>query len=115
MPNDDQTWVDGVKAISAEAGGLLNVTIVDSVSCGVLLAEAVLGNETALATYIAVREAGRRVAHAPRRTPVLCVTFPRSIKRHRERFLASRSRLSHRLLRHSASVFAITAGRIAVL
>jgi hypothetical protein len=79
--SNSQAWVDGIRAVSAEAAGLLNVTIVDSETCGEILADAMMGDERAVALFNASLEARRRVANVPRRRPALCVACPRAVKR----------------------------------
>jgi hypothetical protein len=79
-PNNT-AWLTGIHAVSSEAAGLLDVSIIDA-SMGVdLLVDAMRGDSEAAALHQAVRQAAERVRRAPRNKAALCICCPRSVKR----------------------------------
>lgn len=81
MKANDTSWRDGIHAVATEAAGVLDVSIIDSLTQADLVVDAFLGNPKAAALLRAVREAADHVRQAPRRTPALCVCCPRPVKR----------------------------------
>ncbi len=77
------TWAEEIRSISAEAGGLLEVELVNGQQLGHLLAEMARGDVRASAVLAAVEDTLRAVAQAPRRRPLLCLTCPRPLRRRR--------------------------------
>jgi hypothetical protein len=77
----DKPWVDGVRRLQAESGGLLRIGIFDLAKIGEVLAAASLGNETAKMLIGALLEERQRILDAPPDRPVLCVACSRPIKK----------------------------------
>jgi hypothetical protein len=77
----NQEWRAGIEQVHAEAGGLLDVTIIDSVTGSALWAAAVLGDHEAASLLQAVAQAAARIKQAPQRMPALCMCCPRPVKR----------------------------------
>jgi hypothetical protein len=68
--------------MNAPVGGeLLDVYLVDQMAAAELMARAMLGDAEAARLFGAFLEAGKRIASAPRRSPVICATCPRRIRR----------------------------------
>lgn len=68
--------------MSAPVGGeLVDVYLVDQMAAAELMARSLLGDAEAAQLFGAFLEAGKRIASAPRRSPVICATCPRRIRR----------------------------------
>ncbi len=81
VPQAGTAWRDGIQIVHDAAGGLLDINIIDAADGREMLAAAALGNFEAAMLMRAVYQAASRINHAPRRSPVLCICCPRSIKR----------------------------------
>jgi hypothetical protein len=82
MTTTDQMWAAGIMAVTKESAGVVDVFVIDSATCAELLAAGLMGgDDRSLALYQAVDATAKRITHAPRRSPPLCICCPRSIKR----------------------------------
>lgn len=79
------TYAKQMQAIQAEAGGVMEVSLVDRDRYSSLVAASFAGDRMATAILAAIADTIRRVARAPRREPMLCLTCPRPL--HRSRFM----------------------------
>jgi hypothetical protein len=77
----DHEWRTGIRQVHDESGGVLDVTIVDSVTGAALLVAASFGDTEASAILYAVAQSATHVRQAPQRLPVLCICCPRPVKR----------------------------------
>ena len=75
------TWAEQLQAIQAEAGGVLEVSLVSRGEWPRLVAASMQGDHTATLILSAVADTICQVASAPRRKPMLCLTCPRSLRR----------------------------------
>jgi hypothetical protein len=81
MPGDHiDAWGDGIERLHAEAGGVLDVTIIDAALGIELLAATILGDRRAAALLQAVVHSGAQVGQAPKHSPALCVCCPRPVR-----------------------------------
>ncbi len=71
----------GIRAVSAESGGAINVTIVTPETGRELIAWAALGNSEAATLLRAVVGSAAWIKRAPRDKPTLCMCCPRPIRR----------------------------------
>ena len=72
---------DSVRRVHESGGGILDIYLVDAKSADKLLRDAMHGDAKAARLFGAVLEAGKQIADAPHRAPVLCVSCPRCIRR----------------------------------
>jgi hypothetical protein len=72
---------DSVRRVHEAGGGILDVYLVDTKCAARLLRDAMHGDAKAAQLFGAVIETGKRIADAPHRSPVLCVSCPRCIRR----------------------------------
>ena len=74
------TWAEQMQAVSAEAGGVMEVSMVGREEWPHLHAAALQGDRTAGVILVAIADTITRVARAPRRRPMLCLCCPRSLR-----------------------------------
>ena len=77
----DDTLADGIRRVHEASGGVLDVYLVDAKAAAKLLGGGMLGDAAAARLFGAFLEAGKRIASASRRSPVICASCPRRIRR----------------------------------
>lgn len=73
--------MEGVKAISAEASGVMKLAIVTPAGAVAFLAAALGGDADAARVFRAITRAQRDIKKAERRTPMLCASCPRALRK----------------------------------
>jgi len=76
----------GVEQITKEAGGLVDVMVVQLQDMPDILADAMAGSREALTLLNAINDTLTRIDAAPRRFPMLCVSCPRPLRKGRFSF-----------------------------
>lgn len=81
IPDTHETWRDGIRRVSEQSAGVLQVRVIDALAASELLAQALLGDYEAVVMLRAMAEAEMQVRRAPRNRPALCVACPRAVRR----------------------------------
>jgi hypothetical protein len=79
-------WAAGLQQVHAEAGGLLDVHVIEPSRVTELLFASLGGDDTATRLLRAAISTLANVHQAPRKRPALCLCCPRAI-RHRDQFI----------------------------
>jgi len=81
MTAPDPGWRDGIEAVQTEAGGLLSLDVVLPVDFADLFGCAAAGDRQAARLACAVIDTVARVNKTPRKSPALCGSCPRPVRR----------------------------------
>ncbi len=77
--DDPNPFITAVRTIRAESGGLLDTMIVRPADLAFVVAEATAGDPDAIRVLAALETTVKRIAAAPRRSPMRCVACPRPL------------------------------------
>jgi hypothetical protein len=76
----DEKWAAGMRTVTTESAGLLEIRVIDSKQGAALFGAAKAGDGKARGLFGAVSEAANQIRSAPRNRPALCLCCPTAVR-----------------------------------